>query len=217
MELFFFDIETVGQYPTYTDFLSNDKKGSELFLNKYNKMWKESSLEDAYLNNSPIISTYGKIVCISYGFIKNDGTYNIKSLFGDDEKEIVEKFNLVLEKVQSKQFKLSGFRINHFDIPWVLHKLHRYGIKPADIISPYNKKPWDMRIVDMSDDWKSRFAWTFSFDEMIYELGLDSPKDKISGSDVHDKYWNGHIDEIVEYCEKDVKACIEASKIIYKK
>jgi len=215
MELFFFDIETVGQYPTYREFESNDKRGADLFFNKWKKMWKDSSIEDAYLNNASIMSTYGKIVCISYGFIQNDGDYSIKSIFGDNEEEIITRFNNVLTKVQTKQFDLSGYRIFHFDIPWFLHKCHKYKIKPAEIISTYNTKPWEMRIVDMSDDWKGKFAWSYSFDEMAYELGLDSPKDKMDGSEVHPKYWSGKLDEIVEYCEKDVKACIEASKFLY--
>jgi hypothetical protein len=37
----------------------------------------------------------------------------------------------------------------------------------------------------------------------------------MDGSEVHQKYWSGKLSEIVEYCEKDVKACIEVSKIIY--
>lgn len=215
MELFFFDIETVGQYPTYREFESNDKRGADLFFNKWKKMWKDSSIEDAYLNNASIMSTYGKIVCISYGFIQNDGDYSIKSIFGDNEEEIITRFNNVLFKVQTKQFDLSGYRIFHFDIPWFLHKCHKYKIKPAEIISTYNTKPWEMRIVDMSDDWKGKFAWSYSFDEMAYELGLDSPKDKMDGSEVHPKYWSGKLDEVVEYCEKDIKACIEASKLLY--
>jgi predicted PolB exonuclease-like 3'-5' exonuclease len=216
MELFFFDIETAGNYPNYSEFKNNDKKGSDLFLGKYQKMWKDDySIEDAYLNNSPIISTYGRIVCISYGFIQNDGTKFIKSISDDNEEEIIIKFNKVLEKVQSKQFKLSGYRIFYFDIPWFLHKCHKYKIKPAQIICPYNTKPWDMRVVDLSDDWKGKFAWSFNFDEMIYELGLESPKDKMSGSDVHSKFWSGDLSEIVEYCERDVKSCIEASNILY--
>jgi predicted PolB exonuclease-like 3'-5' exonuclease len=81
----------------------------------------------------------------------------------------------------------------------------------------YDKKPWDVRVVDMSDDWKGRFAWAFSFDELAYELGINSPKDIINGSDVHKYYWKGKIEEIKTYCEKDVEASIEVSKKLYKK
>lgn len=214
-----FDIETCGQYKDFKTFSNNDKRGSELFENKFHKMrWDEKydSLDEAYLDNAGIISTYGKIVCISFGYLDNDGNQKISSIYGNDEMEIVNRFNDLLIKIGTKNFNLCGFRIIHFDIPWVLHKLHKYGIKPADIISSYNKKPWDMRITDMSDDWKQRFAWAFSFDEMCYELGIDSPKDDMKGSEVHKVYWiDNDLERIRDYCEKDIKASIEASIKIY--
>ena len=218
MELFFFDIETAGNYKDYDTFLDNDERGAKLFMNKYEKMWtdKYTSVDDAYLENSGIISTYGRIVCISFGYIDNDGNNKISSFYGDDEENIVNSFNNLLKKIETKSFNLSGFRILHFDIPWVLHKLHKYGIEPANMIYLYDKKPWDLRVVDMSDDWKTKFAWAFSFDEMCYELGVASPKDIINGSDVHKYYWSGRVEDIKTYCEKDVNSSIEVSKKLYK-
>lgn len=218
MELFFFDIETCGQYKDYATFLDIDERGAKLFLSKYEKMnWLEkyTDVNEAYLEQGGIISTYGKIVCISFGYIDNEGLSKISSFYGEDEKDIVDSFNNLLKKIEKKSFSLSGFRILHFDIPYVLHKLHKYQITPADIIKPYNKKPWEMRIVDMADDWRQKFAWSWSFDEMCYELDVDSPKDKINGGDVNSYFWSGRLEQIKEYCEKDVKACIEASKRIY--
>lgn len=220
MDLFFFDIETVGNYPDFKTFQLEDERGSKLFESKFDKMqWHEkySSIDEAYIENAGIISTFGKICCISFGFIANSGEYQIKSFYGDDEKQIVIQFNDLLKKIEIKNFKLSGYRILYFDVPWLLHKLHKYDIKPVDIILTYDKKPWDMRIVDIFDDWKGKFAWSPSFDEVCYELGIYSPKDKMNGSDVHKYYWEGRIEEIKEYCEKDVIACIEVSKKIYNK
>jgi hypothetical protein len=215
-----FDIETCGQYKDYDTFLDTDERGARLFAGKYEKMnWsdKYSDINEAYLENAGIISTYGKIVCISFGFIDNGGVSKISSYYGDNEEEIVNSFNNLLKKIETKNFNLSGFRINHFDIPWVLHKLHKYGIEPANMIYLYDKKPWDVRVVDMADDWKQKFAWTFSFDELCYELGVVSPKDIINGSDVHKYYWSGKIEQIKTYCEKDVNSSIEVSKKLYKK
>ena len=218
MELFHFDIETAGQYKDYDTFLDTDERGARLFLGKYEKMnWSEkyADVNEAYIENAGIISTYGRIVCISFGFIDNEGVSKISSYYGDNEEDIVNSFNNLLKKIETKSFNLSGFRINHFDIPWVLHKLHKYEIEPANMIYLYDKKPWDLRVVDMSDDWKQKFAWSWSFDEMCYELDIDSPKDKINGGDVNSYFWSGRLEQIKEYCEKDVKACIEASKRIY--
>ena len=218
MELFHFDIETAGQYKDYDTFLDTDERGAKLFLNKYEKMnWSEKyeDINEAYLENAGIISTYGRIVCISFGYESN-GEKHIRSFYGDDERDIVESFNNLLKKIETKSYNLCGFRINHFDIPWVLHKLHKYGIEPANMIYLYDKKPWDLRMVDMSDDWKSKFAWAFSFDEMCYELGVQSPKDIINGSDVHKYYWSGRVEDVKTYCEKDVNSSIDASKKLYK-
>lgn len=218
MELFHFDIESCGQYPDFNTFESSDKRGSELFKTKYLKLHLDDkfTIDEAYLDQSPIISTYGKICCISFGFIDTAGEKKISSFYGDNEEQIVTDFNNLLKKIETKPFSLSGFRINYFDIPWILHKLHKYGIEPANIIYLYGKKPWENRIVDMSDDWKGRFAYMFSFDEMLYELGISSPKEKMHGSMVHSKFWEGKYSEIKEYCERDVASCIEASKLIYK-
>jgi len=218
-ELFHFDIETCGEYPDYQTFLLEDERGAKLFQSKFDKMnWSEkySDINEAYLENAGIVPTYGKICCISFGYLDNEGQKQIRSIYGEDEREIVNSFNELLKKIEKKNFNLSGFRINYFDIPWVLHKLHKFGIEPASIIYVYDKKPWDLRVTDMSDDWKQKFAWAFSFDEMCYELGVQSPKDVINGSDVHKYYWSGRLEEIKNYCEKDVNSSIDVSKKIYK-
>jgi len=217
MELFHWDIETEAEYKDFKSFTDNDKRGSKLFENKYIKMgWetKYDTVEDAYLKQAGIISTYGRIVCISFGYLDN-GQERVSSFYGDNEKDIVEKFNNLLKKVEKKSFNLSGFRILAFDIPYLLHKLNKYCIQPADIITTHNKKPWEMRITDMSDDWKGKFAWAFSFDEMCYELGVESPKDNMNGSEVHFSFWDGKVEEVKTYCEKDVTSCIRVAQKIY--
>ena len=213
-----FDIETVGEYKDYETFLLNDERGANLFEGKWKRMkWDEKfSLEDSYLDQAGIISTYGRICCISFGYVDANGQKQIRSFHGTDERYIVESFNDLLKKIEQKNFNLSGFRINYFDIPWVLHKLHRYGITPADMIRPYEKKPWEMRIVDMADDWKQKFAYSYSFDEMCYELGVPSPKTKMDGSLVHEYYHAGRLEEIKEYCEMDVSSSIDAGLKLYK-
>ena len=217
-ELFMFDIETCGEYKTFDDFKAHDERGANLFEGKWKRMgWDQKfSLEDSYLDQAGIMSTYGRICCISFGYLDNSGHKQIKSFYGEDERHIVESFNNLLNKIQQKNFNLSGFRIAYFDIPWILHKLHKYEIVPADIIRPYEKKPWDMRIVDMADDWKQKFAYSFSFEEMCYELGVKSPKTKMDGSLVHEYYHAGRLEEIKDYCEMDVSSSIDAGIKLYK-
>jgi predicted PolB exonuclease-like 3'-5' exonuclease len=218
-ELFHWDIETVAEYKDFETFELNDSRGAELFKKKYDKLnWvdKYPSYKEAYLEQGGIVSTFGKIVCISYGYVTNTGAHVISSAYGNDEREVVFKFNEVLKKVETKNFNLCGFRLVYFDIPYFLHKLHKYGIKPANILYLYDKKPWEIRVVDISDDWKSKFAWAFSFDEVCYELGVESPKDAMNGSEVHTYYWSGRLEEVKTYCEKDVNSSIKVANLIYK-
>jgi len=219
MELFYFDIECVGTYKDYETFCLEDERGSKLFNEKYKRMsWdqKYESVDDAYIKQSGIITTYGKICCISFGYVSDSGEKQIRSFYGEDEKEIVNNFNELLKKIELKSFKLCGYRILYYDLIFILHKLHKWGIEPANMIYMYDKKPWDARIVDIADDWKQKFAWGFSFDEVCYELSIPSPKDNMDGSEVHKYYWEGKLEDIKRYCEKDVSSTIDVGKILYK-
>lgn len=218
-ELMYFDIETVGEYSDFTSFEKNDKRGAELFSDKFLRTQlnnKYDSINEAYIKESSVLSTFGKIVCISFGFTDNNGEIRIKSFYGDDERDIVDSFNETLKKIEQKNFNLSGFRILHFDIIWLLRKLAKYNITPANIIYMYNKKPWEARIVDISDDWKLKSNTFTSFDEMCYELEIDSPKLIMNGSMIHEYYHNGNIEDIKNYCESDIKALIECGNKLYK-
>ena len=68
MELFHFDIETTGEYKSFADFKAHDERGAKLFEGKWKRMgWEQKfSLEDSYLDQSGIMSTYGRICCISF-------------------------------------------------------------------------------------------------------------------------------------------------------
>lgn len=219
--LFYFDIETAGQYKNLNEFEISDERGSNLFKKKYDKnpfmSERHNSVYDAYLEYSPIFSTFGKIVCISFGYFhdKNEKGYTVMSITGE-EKEIVLEFNKLLQKVSQKGMYLSGYRITSFDIPWVLHKLNKYNIIPSKIIDIYGNKPWDIHVVDLADEWKQKFKYYNTFDEVTYELDIDSPKDDIDGSMVHDIYWNNNdINRIKTYCEKDVFASMMVGKKMF--
>ena len=96
MNLFFFDIETACGYPDYETFSAEDERGSKLFHSKYKRMnWEEkySGIEEAYLEQGGIISTYGRIVCISFGYIDDNDQSQIRSFYGEDEKDIVYDIN----------------------------------------------------------------------------------------------------------------------------
>lgn len=221
--LFYFDIETAGAYKDIKSFKEKDERGYDLFKKKFdNNPWmrdRSITIENAYLDNAPIISTFGKIVCISFGYFNKSNPlgYTISSIYGDDEKDIVLKFSELLEKVYNKNMILSGYRIKSFDIPWVVHKMNKYDISLPRLVDTYGRKPWEILAFDLADEWKQQFRYYSSFDEVAYELGVDSPKDDIDGSMVHSTYWNdSNLSRIKVYCEKDVLACLKVGEVMLK-
>ena len=218
-DLFYFDIETTGKYKDYQTCLLEDPKGAELFEKKYHKNdWmKENSptVDDAYKNFAGLFSTYGKIVCVSFGYFtkKNENGYTVNSIYGDDEEKIINEFSELLSKVSKKGMYLSGYVINAFDIPFVVHKILKYKAPLPSILNLYDKKPWEVSIFDLADKWKYQTKYYASLDEVCYELGIESPKNDINGSEVHKVYWyNNDLERIKMYCEKDVLSTMKVGK-----
>ena len=90
-----FDIETRGQYIDFNTFESNEPLGSKIFRHKYDTYLHKDfeTIDMAYLNRCSIVSTYGAICCISMGFKIKENDINIVSMYGEDEEDILKKFN----------------------------------------------------------------------------------------------------------------------------
>ena len=219
-DLFYFDIETTGKYKDYKTCLLEDPKGAELFEKKYHKnewMKEQGTLEESYEKSAGIFSTYGKIVCISFGYFtnKNEKGYTVGSIYGDNEEKIINDFSELLMKVSEKGMYLSGYVINAFDIPFVVHKILKYKAPLPSILNLYDKKPWEVSIFDLADKWKFQTKYYASLDEVCYELGIESPKDDINGSEVHNVYWyQNDLERIKTYCEKDVLSTMKVGRRI---
>jgi uncharacterized protein YprB with RNaseH-like and TPR domain len=222
--LLYIDIETTSKYKDIDDFKNNDERGYNLFLRKIERKkeknidWNNENINEIYISKSPLIPEYGKILCITMGRIHNN-ELKLKSIYNDDEKEILKEVHYILKNISNNPniIGMCGFYIKEFDIPWINKKLLKYDLNVPRIIKTFQIKPWESKIYDLSTIWSSnsRIEKT-SFDEMLYELGIDSPKDVISGKDVYNIYWEkNNLIQIKEYCEKDVIACNNSMKKIY--
>jgi len=217
--LFYFDIETVSKYKDISEFKELDKRGFELFLRKLDrksdnyKDWKKNP-DIVYKEKSPLMPEYGKIVCVSMAYYKDDDLKKI-SLCGDDEEKIINGVSRAFKNIgDNTTFGLCGYYIKGFDIPWLNRKMIKYDIEIPSLLKTFNIKPWDMNVYDLAEVWRTNGTLeSCSFDEMLYEMDIGSPKDDISGRNVNDVYWiDNDINRIKDYCEKDVEATIKAAK-----
>jgi 3'-5' exonuclease len=205
--LFYFDIETTSKYKDFEDFANNDSRGGELLKYKYLKKGTPDSIDIFYKNTAPLYPEYGQILCLSYGFYSN-GILSMASVSNNDnEQELMLKIQKIFQKVDELGLTLCGYNIKGFDIQWVNKKLTMYNLDVPKCLNTFNKKPWEINVIDIMEVWKSTGWESSTFDEVAYSLDIPSPKDgEVNGKTMQEYYWaTKNMKHIVEYCERDVK------------
>jgi predicted PolB exonuclease-like 3'-5' exonuclease len=208
-KILFLDIETVPQYASFDQL---PEKEAEFWDKKSSRFREvEESAADVY-SNAGIYAEFGKIVCISVGFIRSlseDYGLRAKSFYGDDEKRLLEEFSEMLNKSFSKpDVYLCAHNGKEFDFPYIIRRLLINGLPVPDKLNVPGKKPWEVPFLDTMELWKfGDYKHYTSLDLLTYKFGISTPKDDIDGSMVGKVYWEDQdLARIVHYCEKDVTA-----------
>ncbi len=201
--ILFLDIETVPIHPTYSDLPDEmrtfwDKKAS--YLQK-----DEQSLEDVY-DMAGIYAEFGKIICISLGFI-NGEEFRIKSFYGDNEKELLVEFIALMNSNYGNPNKLlCAHNGKEFDFPYLARRIILNGLELPSLLDIAGKKPWEVQHLDTMVLWKfGDYKNYTSLALLAHIFDIPTPKSDMQGSDVARVYWEEKdLDRIVEYCQKDV-------------
>jgi len=213
-DFFFFDIETTSKYSDFKTLQLNDPIGAELFIKKCKRMsdfddWKGKTVDELYIDKSPLLAEHGKIICLSFGMFK-DNKPIIRTLINDDEEVLMKDVKELFDKVNFKR-KICGYNIKNFDLPWIIRKLYKYDLDIPLNINVVNKKPWETGIIDIY----SYFLKYTSMDEVAYDLSIESSKKNLSGDKVHEYYWVRKDNKsIMNYCEQDVRVLIDIAQKI---
>ncbi len=205
-DVLFLDIETVPQFPEYTDMperlkLLWDKKASQIA-----KAETDTPLE--LFPRAGIYAEFGKIICISTGII-HDSTFRVKSFYGDDEKMLLQEFADLLNKFYNQpNHLLCGHNGKEFDFPYIARRMLVNGISLPKILNLHGKKPWEVQHLDTMELWRFGDYKNFTSLQLLTTIfDIPSPKDDIDGSMVGEVYWKEkNLERIVEYCQKDTLA-----------
>ncbi|MDA3905910.1 MAG: 3'-5' exonuclease [Bacteroidales bacterium] len=206
--ILFLDIETVAQYPKYSELpkrlqLLWDKKAALLSKN-------EEEIPEVIYKRAGIYSEFGKIVCISIGYFeKKLQKFRIKSFFGHNEKVLLTAFADMLNKhFNTENDLLCAHNGKEFDFPYIARRLLINQIKLPKLLDIAGKKPWEIKHLDTMELWKfGDYKHYTSLDLLTAIFEIPSPKSDIDGSQVNDVYWEeGDTKRIAEYCQNDVLA-----------
>ncbi|HEY6435621.1 MAG TPA: 3'-5' exonuclease [Ignavibacteriaceae bacterium] len=207
--ILFLDIETVPQYPNYQQMPENwkalwDVKAGYLIRNKV-----DETCESVY-PRAGIYAEFGKIVCISCGFILGNGDQKklmIKSFAGDNEQILLHEFAEMLKKWSTHEQRfLCGHNGKEFDFPYLCRRMLINNIPIPGILNVAGKKPWEVNHLDTMELWKfGDFKNYTSLNLLAHALNIATPKDDIDGSVVWEVYWvEKNLERIIAYCQKDV-------------
>lgn len=209
-DILFIDIETVSQSETYEHLDPEWKDLWDLKAKFINKNSPEETSDSAY-HRAGIYAEFGKIICISCGYIYGTGEDKkllLKSFCGEDERQLLIDFKSMLEKSWSRNAEkyLCAHNGKEFDYPYICRRMIANGIKIPEILQISGKKPWDVRHLDTLELWKfGDFKSYTSLRLLAKVMGIPSPKDDMDGSMVNSVYWvEKDLPRIVHYCEKDV-------------
>ena len=213
--ILFLDIETVPQFADY-DSLENPTK--LLWEAKTNYQRKENFTPKEFYDRAGIWAEFGKIICISVGYFKqkeDPRNFRVTSFYGE-EADILKDFKNLLETHFNKSnHLLCAHNGKEFDFPYIARRMVILGIDLPEKLNLFGKKPWEVPHLDTLELWKFGDYKTFtSLSLMAHVLGIQSPKDDISGEQVRDVFYKEKdIDRIVAYCEKDT---VTVAQIILK-
>jgi len=222
----YLDIETACCFPSISELEKDNKRLYDLWKKRdsyyrgaYPEM-KDKTCDEVFKSKAGLEPEFSKVVCISFGSFSEGIEPRLISFNGgpDDELDILSKSHKVISNAAAKNWKLCGHNIKGFDIPFIARKLVYNSIKLPQNLEIWNKKPWEVGVIDTSEIF-SFGSWMhqkyLSLDLLSCSLGIESPKEIMDGSLVNDAFWvDKDYDKIKMYCESDVSTVMKIMKHI---
>lgn len=209
-QLILIDIETVSQYPVFHEM---PDEWQQLWTEKTKWQWQpEDDAATFYQQRAAILAEFGKVVCISVGYFRQEGEtlqLRLRSFANTNEKELLQTFVQVLSQlIQARKIRMwfGGHNIREFDIPYLCRRLFINEMLLPAWLDFQSLKPWEAPVIDTLQLWRFGDHKNYtSLSLLAAALGIASPKDDLDGSMVGNVYWQENdLERIATYCQKDV-------------
>lgn len=217
----FIDIETVSWQEQIDELLSERPALAEFWQERVERLKKdgtngvthEMSDQEIWEKTAALFPEWGKVICISIGQIKFDDLDEpidfVANSFYGEEHEVLSKFMKLAENAMFKNpsLKWVGHNIKSFDLTYLIKRAIINGIKVPKKLHLHDIKPWELPVIDTWQMWQfGGFNNSVRLAHLTELLNVPTPKDDLHGSKVNAAYWNGELERIKDYCEKDVLA-----------
>lgn len=209
-QLLLIDIETVSRSSSYSGL---NEEWRNLWEAKIAWQLPENGdPADFYRERAAIMAEFGKIVCISAGYFReeaNSWQLRVRSFYGEDEKVILDGFCQAVGQfahASKQKVWFAGHNIREFDLPYLCRRMLMNEMPLPAWLDFQAMKPWDVPVVDTLQLWKfGDYKHYTSLALLAACMGIDSPKTDMDGSMVGEVYWEQHdLERIADYCQQDV-------------
>ncbi|MEW6072062.1 MAG: ribonuclease H-like domain-containing protein [Planctomycetota bacterium] len=124
-------------------------------------------------------------------------------VFRGEERELLERFWQIVDR---KKPRLVSFNGRGYDAPILMIRSAQHALAPTRNLTANRYKMAEhtdlMEVFSFLGSWRERY----SLDYWCRRFDVESPKGSIDGSQVARAYREGRIEEIGEYCLRDVRA-----------
>lgn len=214
----FLDIET-GCQPF--DTLPGDrlKAFTETFEKRIGEDY-DGDPESAWMDIAPLKAEWGLIVSIAWAvgddapksvrFTDHGQDFAWNEKAGEEEHEMLREIGKELCSISVPV--LVSHNGKAFDWPFLCKKFVQRWAKVPRVLRIHDKKPWEIVHQDTLELWAfgNLYNQKASLDSLCFMLGVPTPKGGgIKGPEVPRAFLEGRIQEIDEYCKRDVVALRE--------
>jgi DNA polymerase elongation subunit (family B) len=183
---------------------------------------------DSVPDRTALYPCLGKVIAIGMWAVEKDAGFlllegksqperdyeklaNTKVLRGS-ENELLAKFWEIVAPPAKPKSRIVTFNGRGYDGPLLMLRSAQLGVKPTRQLVPYRYDVSDH--CDLADVLTMQGGWreNFSLDYWCRRFDIESPKGSIDGSQVGRAYRDGRIEDIGEYCMRDVRATAQLFK-----
>lgn len=165
---------------------------------------KDSVNFEEYLGKTALDGTFGRILCIGYAVDDDevDVLYN-----EDNEAETLRQF----WELAKNSDMFIGHNVMDFDLRFIYQRSIINNVVPSlDLnFARYRSFP----IYDTMKEWVKWSNNSIGLEPLALALGIPTPKEGIDGSQVYTFYKKGKVQDILDYCKRDV----ETTRAVFKR
>lgn len=210
--IIFLDIETIAETPDFANYSKKSVREARYCGGS------EEAPEEQYHQRASVHAEFGRIVCISCVMRAPDGSIKRTSFCSDDEHKLLSDFFAMVAKVGASIW-FGGHNVKSFDIPFICKRAIMHRLRIPKVLDFGTLPAWKMgNVVDTLELWQRSGTLRTGLELLCLCLGIESPKQKLTGAEVSDLYRNSYqtaagtashqqvLDTIAEYCEGDAIA-----------